>query len=439
MISIPTIQNNVNKADLNTKNGVLFQSSDPSKECSTGKLSIEAENGGLSPYLEYNAGTRGDFESSLGMSTKSCNPDKEERQARKQKRKRNQGLARKLVGGRLESCGRVPVPVMINGELVRIPSESRSVTILKNGENYSFGGLMHCGSVWCCPECASMITEYRRNELKLACENAISEGLHISMLTLTVPHYAKDRLQDVLDGISSALRKFKNRKAFKRLAQEIGLVGNIRTLEVTYGENGWHPHFHILLFTKSEFSQQELFSIKENLLSQWQSACVSSGLPVPNNHGLDLVNGEWAAAYVIKWGIEEEMTKGHLKQGIKEGHVSPFGLLDLYNQGDENAGRRFQEFAKVFKGKRQLVWSKGLRELLKVGEQKPDEEIINEIENASVEVMKIAFSDFQQIMKYEKETEFLCKICPKGKDAIMAFIDNLYKLEGRGRQPRALK
>lgn len=429
MSIIYTNQNNVNTASLNTKNGFFCQSSDTTKESATGNPSRKAQNGGLSPYLEYNAQARGDFESSLGISTKSCNPEKEERQTRKQKRKRNQGHARKLVGGRLESCGRVPVPVMINGELVKMTSESRSVSILQNGENYSFGGLMHCGSVWCCPECASMITEYRRNELKLACENALSEGLHISMLTLTVPHYAKNLLNDVLDGISSALRKFKNRKAFKKLSQEIGLVGNIRTLEVTYGENGWHPHFHILLFTKSEFSQQELFSIQENLLSQWQSACVSSGLPVPNKHGLDLVNGAWAAAYVTKWGIEEEMTKGHLKQGIKEGHVSPFGLLDLYDQGDENAGRRFQEFAKVFKGKRQLVWSKGLREFLKVGEQKPDEEIINEIENSSVEVMKIAFSDFQQIMKYEKETEFLCQICPKGKDAIIAFIDNLYKLD----------
>lgn len=429
MNSISINQNNVNKADLNPKNGVLFQSSDTTKDSSTGKPSIEAQNGGLSPYLEYNAQTRGDFESSLGISTKSCNPEKEERQTRKQKRKRNQGHARKLVGGRLESCGRVPVPVMINGELVKMTSESRSVSILQNGENYSFGGLMHCGSVWCCPECASMITEYRRNELKLACENALSEGLHISMLTLTVPHYAKNLLNDVLDGISSALRKFKNRKAFKKLSQEIGLVGNIRTLEVTYGENGWHPHFHILLFTKSEFSQQELFSIQENLLSQWQSACVSSGLPVPNKHGLDLVNGAWAAAYVTKWGIEEEMTKGHLKQGIKEGHVSPFGLLDLYDQGDENAGRRFQEFAKVFKGKRQLVWSKGLRELLKVGEQKPDDEIITEMENASVEVMKISYTDYQQIMKYNQEVEFLCKVCPQGKDAIIAFIDNLYKLD----------
>jgi len=97
----------------------------------------------------------------------------------------------------------------------------------------------------------------------LACENAVNQGLNIAMLTLTVPHYAKDHLRDVLDGISSALRKLKDRRAFKRLAQEIGLVGNIRTLEVTYGVNGWHPHFHILLFTKSELNDQELISIQK--------------------------------------------------------------------------------------------------------------------------------------------------------------------------------
>lgn len=429
MNSISINQNNVNTASLNTKNGFFCQSSDTTKESSTGKPSIEAQNGGLSPYLEYNAQTRGDFESSLGSYTKSCDGEKEKSFTRKKKRKRNQEHARKLVGGRLESCCRVPVPVMVNGDVVNMLAESRSVSILQNGENYSFGGLMHCGSVWCCPECASIITEYRRNELKLACENALSQGLNISMLTLTVPHYAKDHLNDVLDGVSMALRKLKDRRAFKRLADEIGLVGNIRTLEVTYGVNGWHPHFHILLFTKSELNDQELFSIQENLLSQWQSACVSSGLPMPNEHGLDLCNGLWVAEYVTKWGIEEEMTKGHLKQGIKEGHISPFGLLDLYDQGDENAGRRFQEFAKVFKGKRQLVWSKGLRELLKVGEQKPDDEIITEMENASVEVMKISYTDYQQIMKYNQEVEFLCKVCPQGKDAIIAFIDNLYKLD----------
>src|SRR5664279_2803183 len=412
MNSIATFQNNVNIATSCPENGLLFTE----LNLPIGKPFIEAK-------------------SSLGIYTKSCDGENEKRYVRKHKRRLNQGHARKLVSGRLESCCRVPVPIMVNGEVVKIISESRTVSILENGGNYSFGGLMHCGSVWVCPECASMITEYRRNELKLACENALAQDLHIFMLTLTVPHYAKDRLQDVLDGISSALRKLKDRRAFKKVAQEIGLVGNIRTLEATYGDNGWHPHFHILLFTKSELNDQELNILQENLLLQWQSACVSSGLPLPNNHGLDLVNGAWAAAYVTKWGIEEEMTKGHLKQGIKDGHVSPFGLLDLYGEGDENAGRRFQEFAKVFKGKRQLVWSKGLRELLKVGEQKPDEEIINEIEKASKEVMKISYSDFQQIVKHEKEVEFLCQVCAQGKEAVRAFIDDLYHSNGAFHPP----
>lgn len=422
MNSISTIQNNVNSATLSPENGLLFIDSDQAPE----KPFIESQNGGLFSYLESNARTRGDIKSSLGIYTKSCNTEKGKMSDRKGNRKKKQRHARKLVGGRLESCCRVPVPVIVNGEVVKMMSESRTVSILKNDEDYSFGGLMHCGSVWVCPECASMITEYRRNELKIAHENALAQGLQVSMLTLTVPHYAKDSLKDVLDGISSSLRKLKNRRAFKKVAKEIGLVGDIRTLEVTYGENGWHPHFHILLFTKSVLNDLELISLQENLLLQWQSACVSSGLPLPNSHGLDLVNGAHASAYVTKWGIEEEMTKGHLKQGIKEGHVSPFGLLDLYDQGDENAGRKFQEFAKVFKGKRQLVWSKGLRELLKVGEQKPDEEIIAEMENSYKEVMKISYPDFQQILKYEKEVEFLCLVCPQGEEAIRAFIDDLY-------------
>lgn len=403
MNSIATFQNNVNIATSCPENGLLFTE----LNLPIGKPFIEAK-------------------SSLGIYTKSCNLNQGEIQAKREKKQLYQGHASKLIGGRLESCGKVPIPMNLNGELVHVASESRTVAILKNGEKYSFGGLMRCGSVWVCPECASMITEYRRNELKVACENALAQGLQISMLTLTVPHYVKDSLESVLDGISAALRKLKNRKVFKKVAQEIGLVGNIRTLEATYGANGWHPHFHILLFTKSELNDQELNILQENLLLQWQSACVSSGLPLPNNHGLDLVNGAWAAAYVTKWGIEEEMTKGHLKQGIKEGHVSPFGLLELYDQGDKNAGRRFQEYAKVFKGKRQLVWSKGLRELLKVGEQKSDDEIIKEVEKASIEVMKISYDDFLQILKYEKRAEFLCQICAQGKEAIRAFIDDLY-------------
>jgi len=37
-------------------------------------------------------------------------------------------------------------------------------------------------------------------------------------------------------------------------------------------------------------------------------------LPAPSmEHGLDLRDGKYADKYVSKWGIEHELTKGHVK------------------------------------------------------------------------------------------------------------------------------
>lgn len=424
---ITSDQNNVNLTLWDTKKGVsegfLYSNVAAATQVEE-KPFAEAQNGGLFSYPDYNAQTMGDSSGSLGIITKSCKQDIDEKRERHEKRQQKQDIARKLVGGRLETCGRVPVPVNHDGGIIHIPNEHRSIHVLKNGENFSFGGLMHCGSVWSCPTCASKITEYRRNELIEAHASALAQGLFIYMLSLTVPHYANDRLEDVLEGIQKALRTMKNRKAFKKLAQEIGLVGNIRTLEVTYGINGWHPHFHNLLFTKKALSDDEIKKLKEVLLSQWQAACVSSGLPCPNEHGLDLVDGTWAAAYVAKWGIEEEMTKGLLKNGKKAGHVSPFALLDMYAEGDEAAGKRFQEYARVFKGRRQLVWSKGLRELLGVSKQKSDEAIIEEVESKSEVFMKISYDDFKRILAHNKQAECLF-MCNLGVAAVNAWLADL--------------
>ena len=43
-------------------------------------------------------------------------------------------------------------------------------------------------------------------------------------------------------------------------------------------------------------------------------------------HGVDVRNGTYAAEYVSKWGLEEEVTKGHLKKGLN-GSLTPFDLL----------------------------------------------------------------------------------------------------------------
>jgi len=56
---------------------------------------------------------------------------------------------------------------------------------------------------------------------------------------------------------------------------------------------------------------------------------------------------------------------------------TPFQLLADYSDDDNKAGFLFQEYSKAFKGKRQLVWSDGLKDLAKIN-YKSDQEILEE-------------------------------------------------------------
>ncbi len=161
------------------------------------------------------------------------------------------------------------------------------------------------------------------------------------------------------------------------------------------------------------------------LLSQWQAACFSAGVPVPNEHGLDLVAGNKAAAYVSKWGLEEEMTKGHLKKGKKEGHVSPFGLLDLYEEGDEKAGELFVEYCETFKGKRQLSWTRGLREKMGLGQEKTDQEISEQPEEKSELFISITSHVWSKVIRSNRLLEFI-GVCARGtKEDAQKWLDDL--------------
>jgi hypothetical protein len=100
-------------------------------------------------------------------------------------------------------------------------------------------------------------------------------------------------------------------------------------------------------------------------------------------HGVKLDDGAEAAAYVAKmgledarsWGMDSEITKGHIKRA-KDGET-PFDLLRsvLADPGDRQGRALFREYAQAFRGKRQLVWSRGLRDLLGLDADATDEEL----------------------------------------------------------------
>ena len=92
----------------------------------------------------------------------------------------------------------------------------------------------------------------------------------------------------------------------------------ISCFEITHGTNGFHPHYHVLLFVPYSLGKRSLPGIKQDMYKVWKDCCLKSGLDEPSEkHGLDLQAGNEAGSYVAKWGLEHEMTKGHIKRARK--------------------------------------------------------------------------------------------------------------------------
>lgn len=66
-----------------------------------------------------------------------------------------------------------------------------------------------------------------------------------SMVTLTMPHHAGDELRELLDRLLAAWRRVRATRTVREiLARRVG--ASVRALEITIGDNGWHPHIHLL-------------------------------------------------------------------------------------------------------------------------------------------------------------------------------------------------
>ncbi len=290
-----------------------------------------------------------------------------------------------------------------------------------------YKGLMSCGRLWTCPVCAAKISERRRLELSEALDNAKDQGLSVYLLTQTIRHGIGDSLSGGLAGIAAAEKLLWSSRSGAAVRERLGVVGTIKTTEVTWGaSNGWHPHKHTLLILKAPISPSV---IQSELSPLWINACVKSGLPAPTRErGLTVQDGSFADKYVSKWGLESEMTKGHSKIA-KVGGMTPFALVEnVLETGDAQSWALFQEYDKALKGKRQLVWSKGLRALLLQGvAEKSDEELANE-EDPDVQAVfwaSLSVQEWKAILHYKYRAVFLAKCEDCSPEIVQAWLNEL--------------
>jgi len=271
--------------------------------------------------------------------------------------------------------------------------------------------------------CASKISERRRLEVSKGIDESYDMGLEALLITLTFPHSRTDNLKELLRKQSLASRLFKERAAYKRMRKEYGIKGTIRALETTHSNaNGWHPHLHELWFIDRGFS---ISMLRKKLHEAWSRACVDAGLERPSlANGVDVRAGDFAADYVSKWGMDCEIAKAHVKKGKKGESRSPFQMLADYKQGDMQAGALFREYAEAFKGKRQLVWSKGLKALFGI-EQKSDKEVLDECKEKAIHKLSINRADWSAVVRHNAQAYVLILAGLRSKREVYQFINQL--------------
>ena len=204
-------------------------------------------------------------------------------------------------------------------------------------------------------------------------------------------------------------------QAAQELRKRFGILGTISVREVTWSkQNGWHPHCHELVFCSAEINVDEY---DQTVRKQWQRSTEREGLSI-NEHGFSVSRTYGSVAdYVAKfgrepvqtpWGAATEMTKGHLKRGHTEGHLTPFAMLALISQGCDELKPVFREYARWFKGKHQLVWSAGLRALLLGNEaEKADAELAQEEEPEVVLLGRLARPQWWKVLAKDAREQLL--------------------------------
>lgn len=352
------------------------------------------------------------------------------------RRYRLQSLAARLrPRERVAECHRAIAPGAGAMTVMRSDAEGRAW----------FQQLVVCNRVWECPVCSARISATRVDELNDAIGAAGRLGLHPIMVTLTLRHNAGDDLGELLRALLGAVRDFKSGRGWGELRDEYDWRGDVRALEVTYGENGWHPHCHFLVFTGVELNQQTASGLRRWIAERWAGVLARNDATASYEHGVDVQTGDqYVSEYLAKfgrapehgWGLADELARSPSKRGHRDG-LTPWQLLEMYGRKPDDelfaevghivssparAGRLFVAYADAFKGRSQLHWSRGLRDALALAPEPVADEQIDETAPDAEAVLTLGREAWAHVCKLEKRAELLGVAGAGGRDELLAWL-----------------
>ena len=332
-----------------------------------------------------------------------------------------------------------------------------------------YDNLQLCGSVWVCPCCSARILAKRGNEVEKGVETWTQAGGSVFMLTLTHSHKRTDNLVLKMKLLQKALSRFFGDRSMKAIFNQFGKVGQIKALETTYSEsNGFHPHHHILMFSKMSPDQflgdtvsvtfdenkdveyvtphREKKLIKDGRIddikqvsfeyfikSYWVKICRAVGLGIPSlKRGVTIQDAGSVKTYLTKFKTAQELTNAQAKRG-KNDSRNQWEILADAHTGCAWSGKLWQTYAKAFKTQRQLFWSRGLKEMLLIAEIADDEikELAELKDDEIISVIELGVEDWGYIRKKNWESSLLDIVeddQKQDRDNLSIFIYSIKKL-----------
>lgn len=314
----------------------------------------------------------------------------------------------------VSSCLRRVIPIRAGVDVLYAPAVQAA----------HYSGLMVCKSVWLCPVCSAKISERRREDLTLGLQNfyAAKGVKRVLLVTFTLSHHKNDNLSTVKRALIKARKLLVSGRWAKQFAAEHHIIGMVRSLEVTYGDNGWHPHMHVLYFFDQEIA---IIPFEENIKARWGQCVAAAGSFASWDYGCDVrYSDKEVANYVAKfgrqpewkendqvlsadkWSISHEVTKGPSKVS-KNGGSTPLQLLSDFSYGNSVSGALFVQYAMNFKGERQLVYSPGLRDRLGLDVEKTDDELAVEQSEVAIILAQLNREQWRIVVGNDARGELL--------------------------------
>jgi hypothetical protein len=280
-----------------------------------------------------------------------------------------------------------------------------------------YSGFVTCGSWSRCPCCAARIARGRAEELGSALNWARRSGHTVCMITLTMRHHLGHQLSDSWTTATSSWVRLlrthgKHVDSWVKIKDEFGVLGFVRALEATYGEQfGWHPHIHAVLVLDGPVSPQRVRVLGERMYAIWEKGLARRGYTaIRDSGGLDIrvsteATEQRLAEYFVKQ-LAVEATHGHAKQGRQHGRT-PFQVLADCENGEVADLEVWWEWEKASFGRQQLTWSDGLREMAGLAAKEATDEELAAEETGGEDLLQLPAETKTAICNAEAETELL--------------------------------